>query len=502
MIIRNYPFPWWEWRPSRRRLAVRVYAHLAGLPRRYRFLMARRAEEDAEVGWCDDGTIFINPPRLHDEVVAKHTDGSWATSWQWSWAMAAHEIGHAHYTGDPAESKILHHVANILEDERIERAMARRVAGLERLFDQVGSAFWEENAPLTGDEPWRVIGACLLWRWEHDHPERPSKIRLSGQAAALWDDVRPIAEGAWVAETYDDVVQAARQILQRLNIPLNQRLDLPWILGFGGAGTGEGLSIPSGGGTAGGDGPGGDGPGPPPPVSGGPYMDVEQEIAPAADRLIELLRLKPQEARWRRSETHGRYNFRQSRRTPDEPYREYVPRCEPPPLSLGLALDVSSSMSAWTWPLRRLGVMMARVAGELDIPLYMGAFNSDRAVLIRPDQTRPADYERAKGMAANLRTYGGTRPVALLEDMVKAMPAGGLRFGLMACDGFPAVSEEAAVRVLFGTHDWLYGTFIGQMTGDARAKMEYLTCGRLLHAPDVDGLAVQLGQVIRSLRRR
>jgi len=141
---------------------------------------------------------------------------------QFEWAVirgvAAHEAGHAHWTGDPVPQPVRHMLINILEDERIERGQARRWPALAPFFTFVGDVFWASGIPPAGNGQGAILKACLLWRFEHDLPGSLSKVKaLEPDAAALWNgEVRPRVEAAWGARTYEEVVGLADEILERI----------------------------------------------------------------------------------------------------------------------------------------------------------------------------------------------------------------------------------------------------------------------------------------------
>lgn len=129
-------------------------------------------------------------------------------------AYLAHEAGHVRFScARPGDTR-LGTLWNRIEDERIERKMARSHPGLAEMFTTVGDIHLQDavnGGPLADvDLPmW-----CLLWRWGHDHPlfnDRPSDPR--------WTQVRPLLESGWDADTSEDVIDVARAILALLDLP-------------------------------------------------------------------------------------------------------------------------------------------------------------------------------------------------------------------------------------------------------------------------------------------
>lgn len=131
--------------------------------------------------------------------------------------LIAHEAGHVRYSCAKPAGKHLGEMWNILEDERIERRMrhAHRHArvDLTDAFDLLGDvcltdglARLREKEVDPGDA--NLWWWTLAWRWAHDQPlfnHRPRDPR--------WAQVRPLVEAAWVADTSEDVVDLARQVL-------------------------------------------------------------------------------------------------------------------------------------------------------------------------------------------------------------------------------------------------------------------------------------------------
>lgn len=133
-------------------------------------------------------------------------------------ALIAHEAGHVRFSCAKPEGEQLGMLWNILEDERIERRMAHahrhaRVS-LVDAFDLLGDVYLTNGlASLrsrgVAPQDANLLWWALVWRWAHDQPlfnHRPLDPR--------WAQVRPLVEAAWVAETSEDVVDLARQILQ------------------------------------------------------------------------------------------------------------------------------------------------------------------------------------------------------------------------------------------------------------------------------------------------
>jgi hypothetical protein len=62
---------------------------------------------------------------------------------------------------------LVHQVANILEDERIERQMCEEFAGVRWLVKRLSHALYEESKPIDekSDSPGEVVAYFLQLRW-------------------------------------------------------------------------------------------------------------------------------------------------------------------------------------------------------------------------------------------------------------------------------------------------------------------------------------------------
>lgn len=131
--------------------------------------------------------------------------------------LIAHEAGHVRFSCVKPSEPRLGHLWNILEDGRIERLMARAhehaSVPLQDAFDLMGDHMLLDGLQQCREqgvspEDCSLVWWSLAWRWAHDHPlfnDRPK--------SPLWEQVRPLVEAAWVADTSEDVIEIARQIL-------------------------------------------------------------------------------------------------------------------------------------------------------------------------------------------------------------------------------------------------------------------------------------------------
>ena len=130
-------------------------------------------------------------------------------------SLIAHEAGHTHHTGT-LPAGLLGQLVNIIEDERVERLMCLDFPKLRRLFvmaADVDAAHAISHSGRGGD----LIRGCLLHRFTWHHPTW--RFVPDGADAHHWPEVRRILEAAWLAPTYDEVIEAAKQILALLGLP-------------------------------------------------------------------------------------------------------------------------------------------------------------------------------------------------------------------------------------------------------------------------------------------
>ncbi len=381
---------WYDWEAPRRRLQVWTKAILGG--RRYRVQLDPAFPQPA--GHSPDQRLIVVNPRAWgeetlDEWRALHDPPPEMElaefQWQCAKGLAAHEVGHARFTGDLGTG-LVKWLANSLEDERIERAMAGLYPALAPLFGFVGDVAWAETPPLDRDpngtpvpdpdDPHLVLGACLLWRWEAGRERgRATKMRLSLANRRRWYEVKPLVERAWMAETSDQVAAIARDILERLGIPPDEEPDdLPgWLRELlehlaalldrpasgerrpgdeaerarpatGGDGEPSRKRIPAGDGVAGSVPDTGDNP------TGGvitpkPFLDLVAQARPLANQLAAGLRQPAPQAAPEAVACGGRFELRQYVRTPDTPF---IARTNPgddvPRLAIQVLADRSGSM--------------------------------------------------------------------------------------------------------------------------------------------------------------
>ena len=388
---------WYEYLPNRDRLELWTRSLAPGR------ITSLRWDLKQDTAWFDPQhrSIGINPTSVGKTV---------REQWVGCRAMAAHEAGHANYTGSNlGESATLHQLSNILEDQRIEWLMCQAFPALTREMRAKNRWRWNEdkNSLPLNDHPEHILAAALYHRWEWWQGIKPgtakrkrkdasklqaSKIILSENNQERWQIVRPWVEESWVASSSDDVVAIAKRILEFLKIPETPELPdwLKKLLSAEGMsmGTAEPMmgkpSKPKMSGAGEGDdesndeGPCGHAATPDLKLDSGyshvnpnyaEYVDAVmpwvRQLAVRLERPTPKVRVVPNEAR-------GRYSLRADLRDAERPFL----RRDAPAIAPGLAIDFlgdqSGSMGMANTPTdgeakmnaARLGMMLMHLACE------------------------------------------------------------------------------------------------------------------------------------------
>ncbi|MDI6813919.1 MAG: hypothetical protein QMD10_10310, partial [Desulfitobacteriaceae bacterium] len=205
--------PWYEWRNIRQRLITFGRAIQGISP--YRILIEPDAKK-CPAGYCDFSRreIAVNPnifPLMPKE------------QYQLTKAILVHEAGHRRFTTPNKLSPVVHRVANILEDERIERLMADEFAGLRPLVKKLSQQLYKEAQPVNegSDSPGEVVSYFLQLRWAK-RMRQPIKGNLSPKNERLWRKVEPLVYEAWEAESSEVVDHNAEQIVHILGLKDHQ----------------------------------------------------------------------------------------------------------------------------------------------------------------------------------------------------------------------------------------------------------------------------------------
>jgi hypothetical protein len=493
--------PWWEWRPAIDRLFTWGRALLRG--RKYRILLNVR---DPHLGWehAESETICLNPVRIAKTVPDWDVPSSRTMIWNAARAVLAHEVGHARYSGKYPEEALLSSLTNALDDERIERAMAATNGVLGPLFDEMGTAVWKKSN-RTDDSDLGVLSACLLWRWEYDHPELDSLIHLTGHWQQVWEDeVRSRVQQAWEASTTAEVEVLAREVLDVLHLDPDAFVP-SWVLPARDTdGSEEAGIVPDSLCSASSldEDPDYEPPGQPgnPPLPLGSYLDLEAEVRACADRLAAQLKIDSQPDRWETVEHGGRYSFRQECRTPDTPNRMLI-QSPDPQVAIGLLVDRSSSMNDYGLMdgVRRAVMMLLLACEQLErVALEITVFERDERIL-----PFDGDPEDAKPMIGGLSAAGSTAMLQPLSGVIARVSQRPERRKavLVIHDGEPDHNQwNACQAAIAGSPLPVWGLFVSNSPQpDLLSELEHLFAGKVLHG-STSLLAEQLAHVLKALR--
>jgi len=555
---------WWQWRTASRRLGIWLKAILGGA-----WYSVDFDEEFPYPGAHSRElrSIILNPTEWtarYFETWRLAVEGGKAYPWlgeiddlatmQWLCckAVAAHEVGHARYSGDPPEGSLLAKLENMLDDERIERGMARLYPILGAYFNLTGDVTWLQPPAIDSadDSPFRVIQAVLLHRWEHDRPDWESKIQLSETNQARWEKVRPLVEAAWDAPRPEGVIEAAREILRILDLPEDKpEPEIPdwlkWLLELladamkeaRGAAGGKPEELPSG---AAGEGkghrpsstesvddhlPSGDNPAGT-RVKPTDYGYLEDAARPYVTRLVAALQLPQPQQDMGHARRGRRLAVRRVIRQLPDPFRA---RSEigdaPPKMVVDFLGDRSGSMGStqrWrydnqadrrlaetNWNSKicaaRLGVMMFHLAlQELGTPHAIHLF--DDHVPIKPQYDQGG--EMVKALIAGWQGATGEEWVSVsMEERIPKLLARPepIKVMLVIHDGEPVGtggkygSDAHGIRVLqekYGRRIWFIGVYLGTRQRDIARMRQLFTH---LVACEPEQLPDHLGRLLRQL---
>lgn len=413
---------WWFWRHVQDRLTTFTLALVSPLRgKRYRVRLAQEG-----TGYHDpvNRVIHANPGLFPDEPPA--------VQFRATQGLLAHEVGHALFTASwpDAQENLLCQMTNILEDQRIEAALAGFYPGIAPALTLLGDLCWARLAGSHADPRWQAVVCCLGWRWAHTRSDEAgllAQLKVNATGAELWRRIRPAVEAAWAMPDTDGVIAAARQILDALSLPYSsaplaslgglvslrgvpaRRPDAPLEPGAPAPALQPGL----GGGDE-------DAAGPALPADDflqpEPYTALEDSARPLARQLAEALRVPEPETHPEPHAWRGRYAFRQEARTPETPCL-HAQGSERRPRSIALAVlvDRSGSMEELE-PHVQLALMTLYLAAtDLEIPISLTAFgaNHDRdpktfTFPIAAPFSGPLSARAAESSKALIAGYRGT----------------------------------------------------------------------------------------------
>ena len=276
---------------------------------------------------------------------------------------------------------------------RIERRCIAFPGGAPAL-DLLGDLVYAEMTPGDPHPPFKVLDACLAWRWAHTRGGehgllRRLKMDTDEAARNLWAKIKPLVEATWGAPDTGEVIRLGREILKILGLPegLPPRVVRARLLNVSGIPTARdrpALPAPTG-----------------PEIVGpgldalpsyasthrstagrswsrpAPYIAIEDAARPLARRIIETLQEPRPNIRPRADATSGRYSFRHEQRDWERPFlkRAELGRA-PRSLALYLLVDWSGSMDSVADEVR-LALMALHLACEaLKIPHAITLFGA------------------------------------------------------------------------------------------------------------------------------
>lgn len=408
--------PWYEWRNVRDRLITFGRAIQGVSP--YRVIV------EPDPSKCPSG--YCNFTRRQIAANPSIFDLSPKDQYQLTKAILVHEAGHRRFTTPAKLPPLVHRVANILEDERIERQMCDQFAGVRWLVKKLSRALYEESQPVdeNSDSPGEVVAYFLQLRWAK-RTGLPIKGGLSSRNRELWRKVEPLVHEGWQAEDSKLVAYNAAEIVRILGL---KELDIPrWVkeimdrLGPTEGERDEGDEAErAGGGTYGGQ--GGeesdeeaqpfDGDVPPHDRREGkgheaikpkPYIQLEEKVRPLVQELIDELSWEDKPERLEPVERRGRFSVREYLRHKERPFLAEEDNAKAPPtLALKVIVDHSASLNYISGRRTRIESIAEAVMTLHLVCLELG---TPHEVLVTPQSLKIADLdsgERGKALIAGL----------------------------------------------------------------------------------------------------
>ncbi len=409
--------PWYEWRNIRNRLVVFGRAVQGMSP--YRVIIEPDRKK-CPSGYChfSKREIAANP-NIFPLLLSKD-------QYQLTKAILVHEAGHRRFTTPNKLSPLVHQVANILEDERIERQMCEEFAGVRWLVKRLSQQLYEESKPIDekSDSPGEVVAYFLQLRWAK-RIGQPIKGGLSPKNQELWQKVEPLVYEAWQAETSQIVDRNAENIVQILGL---KEFEIPqWvkdILDKLGAVEGERAEddkAEKGSGGFKGEGSGKESDEEPKPfdsevppndkregkgheaIEPKPYIELEEKVMPLVQELIDELSWEEKPEQWESVERGGRLSVREYLRDKERPFLAEEDRGKAPAtLVLKVIIDHSTSLNHSSGGKTRMESIAEAVMALHLVCLELGILHE---VLVTPQAIKIADLgsgERGKALIAGL----------------------------------------------------------------------------------------------------
>jgi hypothetical protein len=505
---------WWQWKHIQDRLKLWGRALQGVDPYRIEF-----AEEPGLTGLTDFGNRLI---RVNPEMIAglKPREGYEITK-----AVLCHEAGHRRFT-EPAElSWVVHVVANILEDQRIESLIMEEFAGTRPLIRRLTAAMYEMSPELEAtDDPGQVIAAALQWRWAVR-----LGVGLKGELSAVnkerWEQVRPMAEEAWVAATSEGVNTIAWRIAQLLGLSETQ---VPsWVVtaldhcvgdrrrddrseskapatpkSFDAESEdGEGTPAPFDGEVV----PNSKRAGRDYPIEPMPYAELEALATPMARDLIEELTVIPVNDEPEPSDRGGSLTVRQYLRERKRPFLvRDGERLAPPVMAVRIVIDHSTSMNHAT-----AGRTRIQRAAEATMMLHLAfvELGTEHGISVMPQQIHLADLttgEPGKALIAGMvpaKTGYEDLAVAIRvrsDDLLGVVAD--IRLLFVLHDGYPNDADKAKslCQSLRGKVE-VIGVLLDPDDGTQSAMREIFGADRLVASPSKE-LPQKLAAMLVAMR--
>ena len=509
---------WWEWGNVQEKLRRFALAIQGPRPYRVRLLADPKL---CPTGWCNYSTreIAANPAAFL---------GAPDEQYQLTKALLVHEAGHRRFTSPVKLTGVVKEVENILEDERVERLIAAHFAGLGSLLRRLSERAYVDADPVEpGDDPVQVVAYFLQLRWAR-RIGRSVKGVLSARNRALWEEVAPLVEEAWVAPTTERVAELAREIVRRLGLtelPVGLAPE-PDVIGERGrvdlaepggveeaqapdasaASPSPGLPpAPFDGEALTPDHPAGSGP---LAVEPRPYLELEARARPLAEALVEELRFEPGGEGEDYAARGGRLVVRQLLHDPGAPFLVATEESghRPPTIALRVLVDHSTSMNVRSGSDGRTR-MEAVAEAVMVLHLACLALGIEHQVVVVPQGVGIADLgsgERGKALIAGL-VPAQTSWEDVGKHLARELPElasteAEIKLAAVLHDGFPNDAELA--RDEARRHRGRVET-VGVLLDPDEESLEAM---RAIFGPDrligtaADELPARLGSLLRSLR--
>ncbi len=505
---------WWQWKHIQERLKLWGRALQGVDPYRIEF-----ADEAGLTGLTDFSTHLI---KVNPEMIAglKPREGYEITK-----AVLCHEAGHRRFTAPAELSWVVHMVANILEDQRIESLIMEEFAGTRPLIRRLTEALYEKSPAMEPtDDPGQVIAAALQWRWAVR-----LGVGLKGDLSEInkerWAQVRPMAEEAWVAATSEEVNTIARRIVQLLGLTETQ---IPaWVIEALDRCVGhrkrddksetkapiapksfDGESEGSRGKPEAFDGevmPASRRVGRDYPIDPMPYADLETLVTPMAQELIEELAVVPVNDAPEPSDRGGSLSVRQYVRDRERPFLvRDGEQFAPPVMAVRIVIDHSTSMNHSTSGRTRI-----QRASEAAMMLHLAfvELGIDHGISVMPQQLQLADV--ASGESGKALIAGVVPAKTGHEDLAVAITTRGdellgtvadIRLLFVLHDGYPNDGEKARslCQSLRGRVE-VIGVLLDPDEGTQHAMREIFGAERLVACASKD-LPKTLAAMLKAIR--